>query len=109
MLGRLSLVLLALLQSATTATGLPTLTLPRAARVMVVAPHPDDETLGAGGVINRLTRQHIPTRVVFVTNGDGWPWAVQEDFALKKPTDADYVALGELRQHEAWAATRRLG
>ena len=109
MLGRLSLAVFALLQSATPAPALPTLALPRAPRVMVVAPHPDDETLGVGGFIYRLTRQRIPTRVVFVTNGDGWPWAVQEDFALKRPTDADFVALGELRQQEAYAATRRLG
>ncbi len=85
------------------------LTLPRHPRVLVFAPHPDDETLGAGGLIARLVRQHVPVRVVVVTNGDGWPWAVQADFDEKKPTDEDYVAFGQLRQREAYAAAHRLG
>ncbi len=83
--------------------------LPRHPRVMVFAPHPDDETIGTGGLIFRLARQHVPLRVVFVTNGDGWPWAVEEDLEVKKPLDTDYLALGEIRQREALAATRRLG
>jgi LmbE family N-acetylglucosaminyl deacetylase len=85
------------------------LVLPPNPRVLVFAPHPDDETLAAGGLIARLVRQRAAVRVTFVTNGDGWPWAAQEEFSRKKPTDEDYVALGELRQREALAATRQLG
>ena len=85
------------------------LVLPHNPRVLVFAPHPDDETLAAGGLIGRLVRQRAAVRVTFVTNGDGWPWAAQEEFSRKKPTDEDYVALGELRQREALAATRQLG
>jgi LmbE family N-acetylglucosaminyl deacetylase len=85
------------------------LALPRHPRVLVFAPHPDDEVLGAAGLITRLVRRGAPVRVVFVTNGDGWPWAVEEDLEVKKPADSDYLALGEIRQREALAATRRLG
>jgi LmbE family N-acetylglucosaminyl deacetylase len=85
------------------------LVLPHNPRVLVFSPHPDDETLGAGGLIARLVRQRAAVRVAFITNGDGWPWAAQEEFSRKTPTDSDYVALGELRQREALAATRRLG
>ena len=85
------------------------LALPRAARVIVFAPHPDDETVGVGGLLARLTHRGTPVRVVFLTNGDGYPRAVQEGFDTQKPTDADFVAFGELRQREALAATRRLG
>jgi LmbE family N-acetylglucosaminyl deacetylase len=34
-----------------------TLRVPARARVLVFAPHPDDETLAVGGLIHRLTRK----------------------------------------------------
>jgi LmbE family N-acetylglucosaminyl deacetylase len=86
------------------------LSLPARLRVMVFAPHPDDETVGVGGLIYRLAHRNAPVRVVFLTNGDGFAKAAQEGFDLdQQPTDADFVALGELRQREALAATQRLG
>ncbi len=39
--------------------------------VIVVAPHPDDETLGAGGVIAHCEDSGIPVHVVCVTDGAG--------------------------------------
>jgi LmbE family N-acetylglucosaminyl deacetylase len=85
------------------------LALPPHPRVIVFAPHPDDETIAVGGLIHRLTHAGAAVRVVFVTNGDGFPRAVQADFEVPHPTDADYVAFGELRQREAIAAVARLG
>ena len=84
-------------------------TLPPDARLLVFSPHPDDETLGVGGLIARATHARIPVEIVFMTNGDGYPNAVQHDFDVRKPTDADYVALGEVRQREALAAVAQLG
>jgi hypothetical protein len=40
-------------------------------RLLVIAPHCDDETLGAGGTIAQARRQGLAVRVVFMTNGDG--------------------------------------
>ncbi len=77
--------------------------------MVVFAPHPDDETVGVGGLLFRLAQAHTPLRVVFVTNGDGYRRALEQDFAVERPTDADYVALGELRQREALAALAHLG
>ena len=94
------------------ATGSPPLrplVLPPQPRVIVFSPHPDDETIGVGGLIARLAHQHVPLRVVFMTNGDGYPSAVKEDLDVKQPTDADYVAFGEIRQREAVAALAHLG
>jgi LmbE family N-acetylglucosaminyl deacetylase len=90
--------------SATTA-----LTLPAHPRVILFSPHPDDETVGAGGLLYRLVHAGATVRVVFVTSGDGYPHAVQEDFGVKHPTDADYIAFGALRQREALAALEHLG
>lgn len=37
--------------------------------VLVIAPHPDDETLGCGGLIAAAVRRGDPVHVVFVTDG----------------------------------------
>lgn len=48
-------------------------------RVVVVTPHPDDETLGVGGLLAMLQRRQFPTCLILVTDGeashsegDGW-------------------------------------
>ncbi len=38
---------------------------------LVLAPHPDDETLGAGGLIACAVEHRIPASVVIVTDGSG--------------------------------------
>ncbi len=85
------------------------LVVPPHPRVIVFAPHPDDETIGAGGLIARLARRGAPVRVVIVTNGDGYPQAVAQDFHERAPRDTDFVAFGEARRREAIAATHHLG
>ncbi|QXC62212.1 PIG-L family deacetylase [Aquihabitans sp. G128] len=44
---------------------------PAAGPVLVVAPHPDDETLGCGGLIADLCRRGVDVAVVTVTDGEG--------------------------------------
>lgn len=39
-------------------------------RVMVVAPHPDDEVICNGGIVRYATENHIPIKVVVVTDGN---------------------------------------
>jgi LmbE family N-acetylglucosaminyl deacetylase len=46
------------------------LDLTQARKVLVFAPHPDDETLGCGGTLARLAL-HCPVKVVLVTDGSG--------------------------------------
>jgi LmbE family N-acetylglucosaminyl deacetylase len=43
-------------------------------RVLVFAPHPDDEALGCGGLIQHAVAAGAQVRVVFVTDGDNNPW-----------------------------------
>src|SRR6218665_1397156 len=43
--------------------------LPVGARAVIVAPHPDDEILGCGGLLQVLAQQHIPGLLVSVTAG----------------------------------------
>ncbi|MCU1481490.1 MAG: SAM-dependent methyltransferase [Subtercola sp.] len=49
---------------------LPVATLDDVSRLIVVAAHPDDETLGAGGLIAECFGREIAVTVVVVTNGD---------------------------------------
>ncbi|MCF6298313.1 MAG: PIG-L family deacetylase [Thiomicrorhabdus sp.] len=40
-------------------------------RVIVFIPHPDDESLGCGGLINQLHQQNTPILIVLVSDGSG--------------------------------------
>ena len=78
-------------------------------RLLVVAPHCDDETLGAGGMIQAAVRQGIEIRVVIETNGDGYLFATMEEFRRLFPTARDYIHMGEIRQQESLSALQLLG
>ena len=80
--------------------GLERLVLPRAQRVIVVAPHPDDEILGAGGLIQVALARRVPLKVVAVTDGEG----SHPDSSVAKGLD-----LASVRFHESRIALRRLG
>ncbi len=43
---------------------------PPGERTVVLAPHPDDETLGCGGTIRLLLKSKRPVKVIFLTSGD---------------------------------------
>lgn len=61
--------------------------------VMVIAPHPDDETLACGGTVVRLCEAGVRVRIVIVT--DGSVHGAKE--------------LAKIRQTEAQKAARKLG
>lgn len=72
----------------------------RASRWLVLAPHPDDETLGAGGLIAHLAGLGRPAQVVFLTDGAG---------SHDCDTPARAARLAALRRSEARRALSRLG
>jgi N-acetylglucosamine malate deacetylase 1 len=52
-------------------TALPDIAMPQSGqRVLVFSPHPDDETIGAGGFIAQSIENGADVRIVLVTNGD---------------------------------------
>lgn len=77
-----------------------TLDLESLGRVCILAPHPDDETLGCGGLIALLAGRAQPILVVGITDG-----AASHPGSLAYPPPA----LGALRRHEMSCALRRLG
>ncbi|MCK0207952.1 PIG-L family deacetylase [Starkeya koreensis] len=66
----------------------------------VVAPHPDDESLGCGGLIAACRAAGLPVSVIIVSGGAG-----------SHPNSRLHAAprLAELRRREALEATARLG
>ena len=77
-------------------------------RLLVLAPHCDDETIGAGGTIAEARRRGIPVRLVFFTNGDGSrSTQIAVDARLRRRTT--FVQLARLRQQEALKAAKALG
>ena len=77
-------------------------------RLLVIAPHPDDETLAAGGAIWLARRQGYNVTVVFVTAGDGFIQAVRRS-NMPTPTAAQMQAFGRKRMAEARHASAALG
>jgi N-acetyl-1-D-myo-inositol-2-amino-2-deoxy-alpha-D-glucopyranoside deacetylase len=88
---------------------IPTLSLDGTRRLLVLAPHCDDETLSSAGLILAAERAGIQVRVVIATNGDGFYFATMQDFKTIYPTHADFVRMGELRQQESLTALGILG
>jgi LmbE family N-acetylglucosaminyl deacetylase len=78
-------------------------------RILVIAPHPDDETIGAGGLIFREKKLGKTVKVVIMTNGDGFRKAAEKIFRVGRPQPADYLELGKIRQQEAINAMANLG
>ncbi len=85
------------------------LDVPAGARLLVLAPHPDDETLAAGGLIQAVLSRGGSVWVVFATNGDGFRLAARRALHKASPGPAEYRRLGELRRREALDALARLG
>jgi len=80
------------------------LVVPPRLRLLVVAPHPDDESLGAGGLIQQTLAAGGRVHVLFMTNGDGYPEAVEVATGHREPSASDYRGFGELRRAEALVA-----
>lgn len=77
---------------------------PPRGRVLVLAPHPDDETLGCGGALLLHARRGDPVRVAFATDGErGGPSSARKGLAARRRREAREAArvLG-IRELEHW-------
>lgn len=75
-------------------------TLLNAGPILVMAPHPDDESLGCGGLLSLAARAGVPVRIVFMTDGGG-----------SHPGSTEYPPerLRDIRESEAIEAAGVLG
>jgi LmbE family N-acetylglucosaminyl deacetylase len=90
-------------------TSYPALVLDGHSRLLVLAPHCDDETLGAGGLLQAALQRGVQVHVVVATAGDGYLRATIAQFDQPVPTKEDFVRMGEIRQQESLHALARLG
>jgi len=78
-------------------------------RILVLAPHPDDDILSNAGLIQQALEMGLPVKVVFFTNGD----YNETSFALYRKEitldSTDALRLGATRREEALAAQGILG
>jgi LmbE family N-acetylglucosaminyl deacetylase len=78
-------------------------------RVLVLAPHPDDESLGAGGLLAHAVTTGARARVLFATDGDNAPWIQRVAERRWRIADDDRHRFGARRRTEATAALSELG
>jgi LmbE family N-acetylglucosaminyl deacetylase len=71
-------------------------------RLMCILAHPDDESLGVGGILAKYSAEGVGTYLVTATRGErGWFGAPAENPGLTK--------LGQMREAELLCATQTLG
>lgn len=85
-------------------------------KILVLAPHPDDETLGTGGLIRIALEKGADVKVVVATDGDNnegylFHKSIQQDLTPQnlKFNPQNFVELGIKRQNESTAAMQILG
>ena len=77
-------------------------------RILVIAPHPDDESIGTGGLLQRARAAGAEVRVIFCTSGDDNPWpqrAIEKRVFISTSARLRWAAR---RRDEARAALRFL-
>ncbi len=77
---------------------------------MILAPHPDDESLATGGLLQRAAQAGVATHVIFLTDGDNNPWPQRVIERRWRVSGAEgRTRWGASRRAEALAALLTLG
>ncbi|MDP6799596.1 MAG: PIG-L family deacetylase [SAR202 cluster bacterium] len=71
-------------------------------KLMCILAHPDDESLGAGGILAKYAAEGVETHLVMATRGESGWFGDQADYPGPE-------ALGRIRESELESATRVLG
>jgi LmbE family N-acetylglucosaminyl deacetylase len=78
-------------------------------RILILAPHPDDETIGCAGIIQEALRRSAKVHVVYLTNGDSNELAFivyEKRLTFRR---GEFLHMGEVRRKEATRAMEYLG
>jgi LmbE family N-acetylglucosaminyl deacetylase len=78
-------------------------------RLLVFSPHPDDEVLAAGGLMQQVREAGGVVHIVYLTSGDAYIEGVKIEEHVANPTTTDYRGYGQQRESEARVAMRTLG
>lgn len=77
-------------------------------QILIVSPHPDDDILSSGGLIQRAVHFGKQIYVLYLTIGDGNKRAVHK-FLHASLIPASFIRLGFIRHQEGITAERFLG
>ena len=88
---------------------LPEIQLTSQDRILIFAPHPDDEVLGCGGIIQYALKMRLPVNLVFFTYGDTnkWSYILYRKRPVVLPKDVRNMGL--LRYKETIKSAEILG
>jgi len=78
-------------------------------RVMILAPHPDDEAIACSGVIQQALKAGAKVRVVYLTNGDHNELAFIVYEKRLTMRQGEFVHMGKVRREESISAMKFLG
>jgi LmbE family N-acetylglucosaminyl deacetylase len=78
-------------------------------RLLAVAPHPDDETLGCGLLIQQVLAAGGAVHLLLLTDGDNNPWPQRYIERRLRIGDSERQRWGVRRRSEAMHAIRHLG
>ena len=70
-------------------------------RVLILAPHPDDEVIGCAGVIQQALKAGARVKVVYLTNGDHNELAFIVYEKRITVRQGEFVHMGKVRQEES--------
>ncbi|MFH1191213.1 MAG: PIG-L family deacetylase [Candidatus Omnitrophota bacterium] len=78
-------------------------------RILILAPHPDDESIACAGIIQKALSAGARVRIVYLTNGDHNEFAfiVYEKRITMRQNE--FIYLGKLRQKESIKSMKFLG
>lgn len=80
-------------------------------RVLILAPHPDDEILSCAGIIQKAKKSGAKIKILYVTEGEHNPIsliAYKQKFIFKNK-QKEFIRLGKIRTQESVEATSLLG
>ncbi len=77
--------------------------------ILILVPHPDDEVMATGGVIQKALKAKAKIKVLFLTNGDHNEPAFivyEKRLTMRK---GEFVHMGQVRRKESLEALNKLG
>jgi LmbE family N-acetylglucosaminyl deacetylase len=78
-------------------------------RILVFAPHPDDESIAAGGLIKKARDMNATVTVVVMTDGSSAATPEELSQYLEKNNENNSTGIAELRYQETTSALSKLG
>jgi len=78
-------------------------------RILILAPHPDDESIACAGIIQKALKAGSSVKIVYLTNGDHNELAFivyEKRITIRR---GEFIHLGQLRQKESVKAMKFLG